>query len=211
MSSLSTQLPKRKRCEISPPKNTASAPIAHPPPPPPPAAAAIASRPMRSETPQTTLSLEADDAMCTVHVERVQKWILRVELTLAELVLHQGAVERYVVDCLRKNSFGTDDQAYCDRAAAHVVQPAAAVGAWNEFERHFECVLNAILLRHTQLLVQYCAQFAPPYAPYAVALVIRPHALQHLQWLTFHNRIRHNLPDTLMSAINAATDQGFCS
>jgi hypothetical protein len=142
--------------------------------------------------------------MHRARLERLQDWFSGVKLTLGELALHQDALETYVVGCLQDKAFSSDDRALCEQAAAHLLEPeAAATGALGELELAFQDLLNATLLRHDRLFVDYCAQFDSPFAEYAAALVVSPHTLQHLKWLAFNARLRHAIPDTLAIAVRS--------
>jgi hypothetical protein len=128
-------------------------------------------------------------------------WYSGIQLTPAEVALHQADLERYVVACLKDKTFSADDCAYCTNAAANLLTAQAAAGTMSDVELEFEQTLNAILGRHARLFVNYCRQFAAPLAEYAAALVIRPHAAQHLQCLALHSRLRHTLTPTLANAV----------
>lgn len=201
--------------EQQPSTNTESlASVQHPDLPEPTASARTAQAATATvATAQATVEQQAQAvaheasviAMHRARLERLLDWHCGVQLTLGELALHQDAVETYVVGCLQDKAFSTDDRAYCEQAAALLLEPeAAATGALDELELAFQEVLNATLLRHDRLFVDYCAQFDEPFAEYSAALVISPHAMQHLKWLAFNARLRHAIPDTLAIAVRTS-------
>jgi hypothetical protein len=153
----------------------------------------------RGQQPQTLVSAAS---VHSIRLERLREWLSGVQLTLGELALHQDAVETYVVRCLLDKAFTSDDRAFCEQQAAHLLEPeAAATRISDELALAFQDALNAMLLRHDRLFVDYCAQFDAPFAEYAAALVISPNIMQYLKWLAFNARLGHAIPDTLANAV----------
>lgn len=129
-------------------------------------------------------------------------WYSGILVTIEELELHKDAIERYIVACLQAKAFTTDDRAYCNMAAAHILTRSAAVPKpLGTVGRLLESTLNNIFLRHECMFVDYCGQFDAHLAEHAAALVIRQHAIQHIQDLVLHSRLCHTLPDKLVSAV----------
>jgi hypothetical protein len=159
----------------------------------------------RGQQPQTLVSAAS---VHSIRLERLREWLSGVQLTLGELALHQDAVETYVVRCLLDKAFTSDDRAFCEQQAAHLLEPeAAATRISDELALAFQDALNAMLLRHDRLFVDYCAQFDAPFAEYAAALVISPNIMQYLKWLAFNARLGHAIPDTLANAVRTRQTQ----